>query len=68
MIGAKVTAQYGINQEMNYIVSIYQTTTSIVHRHNHLDMEAALARAKQAMNHPRVRKVEISLILHTLRK
>lgn len=51
---------------MNYVVSVYQTLGTDVQRHNHDNLPDAIARANKAINHPRVRKVEISVILHTL--
>jgi hypothetical protein len=52
---------------MNYIVSIYQQLGTDVQRHNHDNLPDAIARANKAIHHPRVRKVEISLILLTYR-
>jgi hypothetical protein len=51
---------------MNYVVSIYSVLSSEVRRYNHDNLPDAIARANKAINHPRVNKVEISLILHTM--
>ena len=53
---------------MNYIVSIYSVLSPEIRRYNHDNLPDAIARANKAINHPRVNKVEISLILHTIRK
>lgn len=53
---------------MKYIVTIYNVLTTETQRHNHDNLPDAIARANKAVQHPRVRKVEISVILHTLTK
>lgn len=53
---------------MNYIVTIFNRLNNERQIYNHDNLPDAIARANKAINHPRVRKVEISVILHTIHK